>query len=201
QVIKQQREHGRCLLQEDILRQRETDVATRIQGAWKMRKMRRRLQRLKWATGLVQRKFRRLEAKRAAEKAERMELDGPEVLTVYQQGTVVSGVPLMLSVLRCGFSFKFVGRDQEACWAHRGYCYEFEASEKILRKHNERYADGHAGGGFLAGPVRPVIAAKRSKEVEMLVSRLALVDALMAPTTELRAQHKYKILAVQTADL
>ena len=32
----------------------------------------------------------------------------------------------MLSVLRCGFSFKFVGRDQEACWAHRGYCYESE---------------------------------------------------------------------------
>lgn len=35
----------------------------------------------------------------------------------------------MLSVLRCGFSFKFVGRDQEACWAHHGYCYEFEVSE------------------------------------------------------------------------
>lgn len=41
----------------------------------------------------------------------------------------MSGVPLMLSVFRCGFSFKFVGRDQEACWAHRGYCYEFEASK------------------------------------------------------------------------
>ena len=35
----------------------------------------------------------------------------------------------------------------------------------------------------------------------MLVSRLALVDALMGPTTELRAQHKYKTLVVQTADL
>ena len=35
----------------------------------------------------------------------------------------------------------------------------------------------------------------------MLVSRLALVEALVAPTTELRAQHKYKILVVQTADL
>lgn len=35
----------------------------------------------------------------------------------------------------------------------------------------------------------------------MLVSRLALVDALTAPTAELRAQHKYKILVVQTADL
>ena len=54
---------------------------------------------------------------------------------MYQQGTVVSGVPLMLSVLRCGFSFKFVGRDQEACWAHRGYCYEFEAS----REYSEQY--------------------------------------------------------------
>ncbi len=47
---------------------------------------------------------------------------------MYHKGTVVSGVPLMLSVLRCGFSYKFVGRDQEACWAHYGYCYEFEAS-------------------------------------------------------------------------
>ena len=36
-------------------------------------------------------------------------------------------------------------------------------AREILRKHNERYADGHAGGGFLAGPVRPVIAGKRSK--------------------------------------
>lgn len=33
----------------------------------------------KWATGLVQRNFRKLEAKRAAEKAERRKLDGPEV--------------------------------------------------------------------------------------------------------------------------
>ncbi|CAM9433774.1 unnamed protein product, partial [Hapterophycus canaliculatus] len=46
-----------------------------------------------------------------------------QVLTVYHKGTVVSGVPLMLSVLRCGYSFKFVGRDQEACWTHYGYCY------------------------------------------------------------------------------
>lgn len=53
-----------------------------------------------------------------------------QVLTVYHQGTIVSGVPLMLSVLRCGYSFKFVGRDQEACWAHHGYCYEFEARGK-----------------------------------------------------------------------
>ncbi|CAN0258574.1 unnamed protein product [Ectocarpus sp. 12 AP-2014] len=35
----------------------------------------------------------------------------------------------------------------------------------------------------------------------MLVSRLALVDALPAPTTELRGQHRYKTLVVQTTDL
>lgn len=137
---------------------------------------------LQSAAKLVRRCFRRLEAKRAAEKAERNRLEGPEVcarslmcvlpsvvvkcccncsrpccflrfalcfvivgsfdpvdfsdrsvlhstqvLTVYHKGTVISGVPLMLSVLRCGNSYKFIGRDQEACWAHHGYCYEFEA--------------------------------------------------------------------------
>lgn len=35
----------------------------------------------------------------------------------------------------------------------------------------------------------------------MLVSRLALVDALPAATIELRAQHRYKTLVVQTTDL
>lgn len=39
------------------------------------------------------------------------------------------------------------------------------------------------------------------KVVEMLVARLALVDAPWAPTTELRAQHRYKTLVVQTTDL
>lgn len=55
------------------------------------------------------------------------------MLKVYHKGTVVSGVPLMLSVLRCGNSYKFVGRDQEACWAHHGYCYEFEARSKTFK--------------------------------------------------------------------
>lgn len=35
----------------------------------------------------------------------------------------------------------------------------------------------------------------------MLVSRLALVDALPAPTAELYAQHRYKTLVVDTTDL
>ena len=35
----------------------------------------------------------------------------------------------------------------------------------------------------------------------MLVSRLALIDTLRAPTVELRAQHRYKMLVVQTSDL
>lgn len=33
----------------------------------------------------------------------------------------------------------------------------------------------------------------------LLVSKLALVDALRAPTAELRAQHRYKVLVVDTS--
>lgn len=50
-----------------------------------------------------------------------------KVLIVYQQGTVISGVPLMLTVLRCGHSFKFIGHDQAACSSYQGFCYEPEA--------------------------------------------------------------------------
>ncbi|CAN0025105.1 unnamed protein product, partial [Ectocarpus sp. 12 AP-2014] len=193
-------QQGRRLLEEDIMRQKESDAARCIQGAWKGWKLRINLSELKSAAKVVQRCFRRLEAKRAAEKAERDRLEGPEVLTVYHGGTVISGVPLMLSVLRCGYSYKFVGRDQEACWAHHGYCYEFEVG-KIVQHHNRRYAEGHRGDTFLTGRVGPIDPSRHKKIVEMLVSRLALVDALPAPTTELRGQHRYKTLVVQTTDL
>ncbi|CAM9502410.1 unnamed protein product [Scytosiphon promiscuus] len=200
QAMEEIREQGRRLLEEDVLRQRESDAARQIQGAWKGWKLRVRLAQLKSAAKLVRRCFRRLEAKRAAEKAERTRLEGPEVLTVFHKGTVVSGVPLMLSVSRCGYSFKFVGRDQGACWAHHGYCYEFEVV-KILHQHNRRCAGGHKGDNFVKGRVGPIDQSRHKKVVEMLVSRLALVDALPAPTAELRGQHRYKTLVVQTPDI
>ncbi|CAM9980812.1 unnamed protein product [Pylaiella littoralis] len=201
-AIEEIREQGRRLLEEDVLRQRESDAARHIQGAWKGWKLRARLSQLKSAAKLVGRCFRRLEAKRAAEKAERNRLEGPEVLTVYHRGTVVSGVPLMLSVLRCGHSYKFVGRDQEACWAHHGYCYDKKFRVvNILQEHNRRYARGHKGDTFMTGRVGRIDPSRTKKIVEMLVSRLALVDALPAPTAELRGQHRYKTLVVQTTDL
>eukprot|EP00752_Nemacystus_decipiens_P009596 g8574.t1 len=71
-----------------------------------------------------------------------------QVLTVYHKGTVVSGVPLMLSVLRCGNSYKFIGRDQEECWAHQGYCYEFEARFKTLVVQTTDLALNHDDGSL-----------------------------------------------------
>ncbi|CBN76814.1 expressed unknown protein [Ectocarpus siliculosus] len=195
EAMEEVRQQGRRLLEEDILRQKESDAARCIQGAWKGRKLQIKLSELKSAAKVVQRCFRRLEAKRAAEKAERNRLEGPEVLTVYHGGTVISGVPLMLSVLRCGYSYKFVGRDQEACWAHHGYCYEFEVV-KIVQHHNRRYAEGHRGDTFLAGRVGPIDPSRHKKIVEMLVSRLALVDALPGPTAELRGQHRCENLVL-----
>ena len=76
-----------------------------------------------------------------------------QVLTVYHKGTVVSGVPLMLSVLRCGNSYKFIGRDQEACWAHHGYCYEFEVRLEAFRA-CELVVAGINAGELPAGEAR-----------------------------------------------
>ncbi|CAN0064398.1 unnamed protein product, partial [Choristocarpus tenellus] len=109
----------------DLCRQ-EREAASTIQGLFRGVRWRRELGDMKRAAKVLQHCWKQKVARRAAEKAERLRLNGPEVVTVYKKGTVVSGTALMLSVLRCGLSFMFVGADQHECCSHRGYFYEFE---------------------------------------------------------------------------
>jgi len=60
------------------------------------------------------------QARRKRELLERIRLEGLPVYTMYQRGTSVSGTPLLLTVKRCGLSFKFEGVDLARCATYFG---------------------------------------------------------------------------------
>ena len=97
-----------------------------------------------------------------------------KAVKVYEQGVEVSGVPLMLSVLRCGSNFKFIGRDQEACWTHSGYCYDYEASKKHAPHDiNVFREEGESWYYVVSGMVS---SAEQQQVVVVLTRVLALVN-------------------------
>lgn len=55
------------------------------------------------------------QARRKRELLERIRLEGLPVYTCFQRGVSVSGTPLLLTVKRCGLSFKFEGVDLARC--------------------------------------------------------------------------------------
>lgn len=60
------------------------------------------------------------------------------MIEVFQRGVFVSGQPLLLTVHRCGHSFKFIGVDLRRCASYVGYCYgpqTLEVLEATQPKH------------------------------------------------------------------
>ena len=59
---------------------------------------------MEYAAVLYQKTYRGYALRKFLREEELRKLDGPRVTEVYKRGTVVSKIPLMLSVFRCGMS-------------------------------------------------------------------------------------------------
>lgn len=92
---------------------------------------------------------------------------GTPVVECYRNGIILSNRPVHLVVSRAGLHFRAFAFDPQTTRRYAGFIYEPQIRDMLAR----------AGG--------KVPAWNKEKVVEMLVSRLALVDAIKAPTGEM----------------
>ena len=106
-------------------------VQARIKGiVW-----RRRLMKMQYAALRIQTVYRGFSVRGKAREEQRKKLEGARVITVYKRGRVVSGVHLLLTVRRCGLSFKLVGRSEQHMDTFVGYVYR-ENCAVLVDAHN-----------------------------------------------------------------
>ena len=108
------------------------------------------------------------------EEAERKLLGAP-VEVVFVGGRRVGGVDLVLTVTRCGMNYKFSGQDFAAQTTYVGVCPSSTVSDAINYANSERQK---------GEKIRRL--NNREDVLFVLLDRLALVDAIYAPTKELR---------------
>ena len=108
------------------------------------------------------------------EEAERKLLGAP-VETVFVGGKQVGGVDLVLTVTRCGMNYKFSGQDFAAQTTYIGVCPASTVEAAINAANSERQR---------GEKIRRL--NNREDVLFVLLDRLALVDAIYAPTKELR---------------
>ena len=104
-------------------REFEKRMAAALQSRFKGWLWRVRLRRMGEASVVAQTLYRGYAARRLREAEERRRLEGLPVYEVYQRGMTVSGVPLIVTVKKCGLSYKFIGHDLEKCTTYYGYVY------------------------------------------------------------------------------
>jgi hypothetical protein len=104
-------------------------------------------------------------------------LHGVQAVECFRGGVIISGRPLMLVAKRAGLSFKFIGHDLQTCETYIGYVYEPVVLEVLQR-------DGR------------VKAWQKELVAELLVTKLALVDAIPAPTMELETFNRNRTLII-----
>ena len=104
-------------------REFEKRAAAVFQSRFKGWLWRVRLKRMGAASIVVQTLFRGYAARRLREAEERRRLEGLPVYEIYQRGMAVSGIPLIVTVKKCGLSFKFIGHDLQQCTTYYGYVY------------------------------------------------------------------------------
>ena len=108
------------------------------------------------------------------EEAERKLLGAP-IETVFVGGKQVGGVDLVLTVTRCGMNYKFSGQDFAAQTTYIGVCPASTVEAAINGANSERQR---------GEKIRRL--NNREDVLFVLLDRLALVDAIYAPTKELR---------------
>ena len=101
----------------------ERRMAAALQSRFKGWLWRVRLARMQAASVVLQTMVRGFQGRRRAEQEERTRLEGLPVWTVFERGLTVSGVPLLVTVKRSGYSYKFLGVDLRKCATYVGYCF------------------------------------------------------------------------------
>ena len=75
------------------------------------RMMRKNLKRRKQGTLTIQKIFRGYRARKWFEEEMHRKTDGPRVTQVYKRAAKVSGYTIVLTVYKCGESYKFIGEN------------------------------------------------------------------------------------------
>ena len=104
-------------------REYERHMAAALQSRFKGWLWRVRLSQMGAASVVIQKFYRGYAARRLRESEEHKRLEGVPVYEVYQRGMTISGVPLILTVKKCGLSFKFIGHDLKESVTYCGYVY------------------------------------------------------------------------------
>lgn len=127
------------------------------------------------AAALLQAAARGVRKRRQDREALRRAREGAAVETVFQGGRRVGGCDLVLTVTRCGMNYKFAGQDFAANATYVGVVQKMGVEAAIQAANAERVK-----GDLILRLGKP------EDVLAVLLDRLALVDAIAAPTKELR---------------
>jgi len=185
-------------------RQRDKEAAcvARVQSRIKGWFWRVRLKLMKLAAVQCQRVGRGYNARRRREAMERERLEGLPVVQMYQRGVEVSGTPLIVTVKRCGYSYKFEGTDLRKGATYSGFCYGpqtmriLDLTQPKPPTEDEVAEDPTLASNDKTGWTTAVRPWQHERVTSLLLSMLAVTEPIAAPTNTLKAKDKHRTLVV-----